>query len=177
MRCYLYPTYPCENWVKNVRNEWKESCKPYFAFCYLRVRPNQLINKEKKGFPFWLYIHYSEKITREYCPENLPHSKQVKYRIRVIDFEPCQDYPFGDDNVHIIEPPEIPTIWFKCDRFEEIKKLNTKGSKKSCKTLSYHDFEHSEGKNLAATLRATILPIRCIRPIVVIQINLYDIQS
>ena len=177
MSAYLYPTPPCDDWVENIRDEWKESCKPYFSLWFLRVTPQQLISRECKGYPFWLYMYYSETKTKEYCPESLSQAMQVKFRIRVIDYEISDTNPYAENSVHPIEPPEAPTIWFKCDRFEEIRKNNCAEQQNGCSILTYHDFIHAENTDLASALQATIPPVRCTASIAVVQTNWYETQS
>jgi len=124
-------------------------------------------------------MYYSERKTREYCPDDLSRSKRVEYRIRVIDFLASEANPFNEANTHVIEPPDKdkPTIWFKCDRFEEIRKLTSNESENHCGFLTFQDFEHAENVDLAKALQATIPPIKCVASIVVTQTNWHEVQS
>ncbi len=173
MASYLYPTHPCGNWVENIRDDWKQACRPYFSLWFLRVTPQQLISRESKRYPFWLYMYYSDKRIKEECPENLSQAMQVRYRIRVIDYDITENNPYIDNSVYNVDPPESPTIWFKCDRFDEIRKINTS----ECQIVTFHDFEHAEDADLSSALQATIPPVRCITPIGIVQTNWYEIQS
>jgi hypothetical protein len=178
MMSYLYPTHPCDslggNWVENIRDEWKQNCKPYFSLWFLRVTPQQLISRERGGYPFWLYMYYSDKKIKELCPEKYLQAMQVQYRIRVIDFCTKPTNPYNDNSTYNVDPGEPPNIWFKCDRFEEIRKISNSG----CQFLSFHDFEHVDANtDLSSALQATIPPVRVIAPFVVVQTNWYEIPA
>jgi hypothetical protein len=137
------------------------------------VTPQQLISRERRGYPFWLYMYYSDKRIKDECPEHLSQSMRVLYRIRVIDFEIGKNNPYDDDNTYNVEPHEPPAIWFKCDRFEEIRKIDNT----NCQFVTFYDFVHAENAELSSALQATIPPVRCVVPIVVVQTNWYEIQS
>lgn len=176
MSAYMYPTHPCGNWVEKIRDEWKKSCKPYFSLWYLLVTPKQLISGQCNGLPFWLYMYYSKTAIKKECPEDLPQAMQVKYRIRVIEYKTHE--PYTDSNVHAVVPPGSPTIWFKCDRFEEIRKINrTEQCEEGQNILTFHDFKHAGNAALGPALLKTIPPVQCIVPIVVVQTNWYETET
>ena len=180
MNSYIYTTHPCEDWLLAMKDEWIQSCRPYFSFWYLRnkaYRPHQFPSDRQ---PFWMYTYYSESSIKKSCPEYAALKKAVQYRIRVLDWAdapelgtefPC---PFADEpQVYVVEPPSSNVVtWFKCDMIQEIFKSPNE-------FLSLADFEvdTSTSSNKGLALNASIPIVRCLTPMFVMQTASYQIQD
>jgi hypothetical protein len=94
-----------------------------------------------------MYMYYRVRDT------DLVHLKGViKFRIHVMR---CVDYAIYKADTHLHDFGGGETIWFHCNKAEEIRKpIGT--------FLTLSDFEHTEAKNLPSTMRTSIPPIKCI---------------
>jgi hypothetical protein len=139
------------------------------------------------GQPFWLYFYYSEAAIRDNCPDQIGLAKKIEFRVRVVEYNDHQTKPnpFDQPNVFVIQIGDISEvkIWFKCDRFEELRKANRLNNRDSsmqnCSILSLDDFEYA-GTSYTNTLGLAlqrISPFRRLSPIVVVQTTWYEIED
>lgn len=184
MNSYIYTTHPCGDWIQEMRDEWIQSCKPFFCFWYLRsksYRPHQF---PKAGLPFWLYLYYSESRISGECSEHADLGKKMQFRIRVSEWTDTSDFntefpcPFIEQpNVHVIEPPDEPlyrvVTWFKCDRIEEIRKFPDQ------ELLSLKDFKIDTrvSRNVGLALNASIPRAKRLSSIFILQTTACHIQD
>lgn len=176
MREYLYPSHPCNDWFQiKVIEAWQTSEKPFFAFSFCWHTPNSLIineNSHNDQQPFWLYIYYSDRKIREgienkWCEDKfLPLAMQVEYRLRVLTFQHGNNNPFANIDTHNCSPCDDERIWFKCDRIEEIKKLDQSGK---LVNLHLHDFLHAmdSKKAVGQAMITSIAPVCRKSPLVI----------
>jgi hypothetical protein len=193
MSAYLYPTHPCgdngKNWIITcIRDDWKASCLPYFSFPWLWTYPSELnTTLTPSGKPFWLYFYYSETTIRNECPDKIGLARQIEFRARVVEYDDVQTNPnpFAQPNVFVISIGDIADvkIWFKCDRFEEVRKANrlnnnVSSGQNSC-LLTLADFEYAGTvyTNSVGLALQRVSPFRRLSPIVVVQTNWYEIQD
>jgi len=160
---YMYPTeymYPAightEDWVCDMLARWQKSSLRYLCFPFLRFHVHTL---PARGESFWLYMYYRMSKTDD------PTLKgKIRFRVRVVDWD---EDKFKASNVCVYNFPNFDqgderTMWFKCDRIEEIKN-------KDDKLLSFHDFRHVHNKLLGSAMRSSIAPVICQSKIVVIR--------
>jgi hypothetical protein len=142
---FLYPTQADNQreWFHSMLLDWQQSGKPYLCFPFFKFRPHTL----PKNTEFWMYMYYRVRDT------DLVHLKGViKFRIHVMR---CVDYAISKEDTHLQDFGGGETIWFHCNKAEEIRKP-------SGTFLTISDFEHTEAKNLSSTMRTSIPPIKCI---------------
>ena len=194
MTAYLYPTYPCgdnnRNWLEaEIRDAWKDSCLPYFCFPFSWNGPSEL-NGANTPYdqPFWLYFYYSESATDANCPEKNDLARLIEYRVRVVQYtdENTNPNPFdtGDTLVIPISEPEDVKIWFKCDRFEEVRVASNinepnRGNHQRCRRLGLDDFEYvgENYQNAIGLGLQRICPWRRVSPLVVVQATVHNIED
>ena len=187
MREYLYPAHPCNDWFPSkVIDAWQTSEKPFFAFSFCKFTPNVLINNENShndNQPFWIYIYYSDKKINEgvrdgWCDSKyLPLAMQVEYRLRVVTFQAGNNNPYSNADTHDSSPCDHgeETIWFKCDRVEEIKKLNQYNK---LKNFDLHDFKHAldPQKSVGQAMITTIVPVCRISSLIIRKTWQYSLE-
>ncbi|MDD5392115.1 MAG: hypothetical protein PHE17_03745 [Thiothrix sp.] len=178
MREYLYPAHPCNDWFQiKVIDAWQSSGKPFFAFSFCTYTPNILINNENHHNdqqPFWIYIYYSKKKIDEgleggWCDDDdAKVAMEVEYRLRVLTFKPGNNNPFANTDTHDSSPCDHgeETIWFKCDRIEEIRKLDQSGK---LVNLHLHDFQHAidPTKAVGQAMITSIVPVCRKSPLII----------
>lgn len=114
-------------------------------------------------------------------------ARNIEFRARVVEYNDTQTNPnpFSQANVFVIPIGNIADvkIWFKCDRFEEIRKANrlnnNDSSVQNCSLLTLSDFEYAGTlyKNAVGLALRRVSPFRRISPTVVVQTNWYEIQD
>ncbi|UJS26147.1 hypothetical protein [Thiothrix winogradskyi] len=178
MREYLYPAHPCNDWFQiKVIDAWQTSGKPFFAFSFCKYTPHALINNENNHNdqqPFWLYIYYSDRKIREgvtdgWCDdEDSRVAMQVEHRIRVLTFTPGNHNPYASTDTHDSSPCDHgeEKIWFKCDKVEKVKKLNSSGQ---LVNLALHDFQHAldPQKSVGQAMITSIVPVCRKSPLII----------
>ncbi len=184
MNSFIYTTAPCGDWIQAMRDEWINSCMPYFSFAYSRSKSYRPHTFPESGQPFWMYIYYSESRINNECKEYAGLGKKVPFRIRVSEWNDNSNFntdlpcPFVEQpNVHVIEPLEDSSShivsWFKCDRIEEVRKFPDKD------LLSLADFkiDISVSRNVGLALNASIPPAKRLSPIYVLQSTACHVQD
>ena len=152
---YLYPTRYEKGWIDKLVTDWMSSTKPFVSFYFEKSYPHTLPVKPFE--PFWMYFYYSHERTES------PHLRgKIKYRFKILDYNETGYFNQGD--VFIISCQNIPTkVWFKCNKFEEIK--NSNGA-----FLTSDNFKHQNPniKKLLSTIRSSIAPVKCLSQITVV---------
>ncbi len=143
MREYLFPVeYKAYNhWDTQMIQEWQASRKPYLSFAFNRFSLHSLPQE-----PFWLYLYYTKSRSEEAAFRG-----KLRYRFQVIQWAREQ---YGREDTYCFPSALDPRVWFLCDQFQEVRRA-------SGESLAYEDFQHAEGKNLASSLRSSIVPVVC----------------
>jgi hypothetical protein len=139
---YMYPTQ-AENgteWVRDMLNVWEKSGKAVLLFPFMGFHPRTL-----PAEPFWLYMYYRERKT---INPNL--RGKIFFRIHVVDWN---DNGFARDEAHYVDFGGNEKVWFKCDRFQEVRS-------KDGALLTLKDFVHAHNKCLPSTMRSSIPPVK-----------------
>ena len=151
MDSFFYPTR--DTWFEiNILEAWKNSGKKFVSFPFLEYEPHTLPPEEKSSF--WMYLYYSESKTQD------PALKRVvKFRVLVDEYSFSK---FLNFDTFQTESNNNPTVWFKCARVEEIRKVNGL-------YLTDADFEHIKGSKLLSSIRNSIAPVRRITNAICVQ--------
>jgi hypothetical protein len=150
---FLYPTRYENGWIEDMISDWKKSNKPFMSFYFHKFYPRTLPPKPFE--PFWIYFYYSHERTER------PHlSGKILYRVNILDYN--ESGYFNQTDVSIIRFSGVAKIWFKCDKFEEIKNAN--GA-----LLNSDNFRHIDpNKKLLSTIRSSIAPVKRLSQITVV---------
>jgi hypothetical protein len=154
---YFYPTEP--GWIETMRDSWKASVSTNVSFSFLDYHPRTLPQHE----PFWMYLYYTQTATK-----NADLQRKVQVRVRVLEHN-TDEYSHLP-NVYVYSFDVNAQIWFKCDKLEEVCRVD--GT-----VLTDQDFTHAEGKDLLASIRNSIAPVKRNVPIKVIQRTLCEVQD
>lgn len=142
MNAFFYPTQANngDEWFSSMLDDWRKSGKSQLCFPFFRFKPHTLPASDA----FWMFMYYRQNDT-----DALSLQRKVKYRIHVTQ---CSGTLFPGADIHTHDFGGGETIWFLCDRAEEIRDKN--GS-----YLSIDNFSHKDGKQLASAIRSSIAPI------------------
>jgi hypothetical protein len=140
---YLFPVEYKKNdhWDVEMIEKWIKNQKVLLSFSFNRFCPRYL-----PGEPFWLYLYYTKSSTEE-----REWKGKLRYRFWVIEW---QYEKYCNDNVYTFPSTLCSTIWFLCNRYEEVRREDGR-------FLSYEDFRHPQGKSLGSCLRSSIAPAIC----------------
>lgn len=144
MRAFFYPTqaHNHHEWFGDLLAEWHRSNKKYLCFPFMSFKPHTLPSRGD----FWMYMYYRQKQT------DIDELKgKVKFRVHVIQWS---DTPFAAPDIHLIDFGGGETVWFLCDKAEEVRKRDGN-------LLTLDDFSHRDGKQLYSTIRTSIAPVVC----------------
>ena len=144
MSAFFYPTqaHNHHEWFGDLLAEWHRSSKKYLCFPFMSFKPHTL----PSSGDFWMYMYYRRQQT------GIDQLKgKVKFRVHVTRW---RDTAFQAPDTHHIDFGGGETVWFLCDKAEEIRKPD--GS-----LLTYYDFSHRDGKQLYSTIRSSIAPVVC----------------
>ncbi|MBI3959321.1 MAG: hypothetical protein HY328_10980 [Chloroflexi bacterium] len=140
---YIYPTRVNDRdpWLKVMLDKWEASNRPRLCFPWILFDVNTISDHS-----FWLYMYYS------YNQSDIPSLKGViEYRIYVSNWGHSK---FDGPDVYRARFHEPGKIWFLCERFEKICKINNE-------QLGLPDFVHKYNKRLGSTIRNSIPPVVC----------------
>lgn len=139
---YIYPTERGHEWIDQLLENWKESCKPFVSFPWLKTNVHTLVDNSAR--PFWLYIYYAIGKTKR-----ASLAGRLEFRFHVSEWNRSTN--FMDSETHRERQDEDGKVWFRCSVAEEIR--TTSGC-----LLSLDDFQHPEGKKLPSAIRNSISP-------------------
>jgi hypothetical protein len=147
MSSFLYPVLnqqPNRDWIFDMLEDWKNSGKHYLEFSFSWFTPHTLPSNLDEVF--WMYLYN----TRKAADENL--RRVVKYRVRVVQHSPTV---ITGNSIHIsYEDNPDATMWFKCDRAEELRN-------KSGGLIMGDDFEHATpNTQLFPAIKNSIAPVK-----------------
>jgi hypothetical protein len=144
MTAFFYPTQADNHreWLDGLLADWRRSNRKYLCFPFHSFKPRTLPSRGD----FWMYMYYRKNNT------DIDELKgKVKFRVHVIQW---RDTPFVAKDTHFIDFGGGETVWFLCDKAEEIRKVNGE-------LLSLDDFSHRDEKQLYSTIRTSIAPVAC----------------
>jgi len=135
----IYTTWARKDnhWVNDMLTGWQKSNKQYLCFPWIQFKVHTLPEP-----PFWMYFYYAKGRT-----DIASLKGRIEYRVRVINWNP--ESKFAGNDVYLIRSDEDGTVWFLCDRYEEIRRLDGQ-------SLYLADFNHAQGMNLISTMRNSI---------------------